>query len=62
MGVTPKKLDDPFHRHLDECEQCRLHPFNLCAVGIPLLQLEAAELQKCAPSEWPPLDDEGFPF
>jgi len=34
----PNKADafsvvDSFHAHLDECSQCREHPFNLCAVG-----------------------------
>ena len=27
---NPKNV---FYRHLDECEQCRNHPFNLCVVG-----------------------------
>ena len=22
-----------FHEHLDECSQCREHPFNLCSIG-----------------------------
>jgi hypothetical protein len=26
-----------FNRHLDECIQCREHPFNLCALGRNLL-------------------------
>ena len=25
--------DNPFHDHLDVCEQCREHPFSLCLVG-----------------------------
>lgn len=24
---------DAFHAHLDECRQCREHPFDLCGVG-----------------------------
>lgn len=26
-----------FHRHLDECQQCREHPFALCQAGERLL-------------------------
>lgn len=37
------KAMDLFHRHLDSCEQCEKHPFDLCEVGLPLLL-------KCAPS------------
>lgn len=28
---------DVFHAHLDVCQRCREHPFNLCPVGAPLL-------------------------
>lgn len=28
---------DKFHAHLDECEQCRDHPFGLCPSGSALL-------------------------
>ncbi len=28
----------PFHTHLDACQRCRDHPFDLCAVGDRLLQ------------------------
>jgi hypothetical protein len=28
---------DKFHTHLDVCEQCEQHPFNLCAIGHELL-------------------------
>jgi hypothetical protein len=27
-----------FHDHLDECEQCREQPFNLCATGDRLIK------------------------
>ena len=27
-----------FHDHLDECEQCREHPFNLCEEGARILE------------------------
>lgn len=29
---------DAFHAHLDECEQCRNRPHNLCSVGESLLR------------------------
>lgn len=32
---------DLFHSHLDECKQCRDHPFNLCFVGLTILKLAA---------------------
>lgn len=28
---------EAFHLHLDSCERCRENPFDLCAVGKPLL-------------------------
>lgn len=28
---------DAFHAHLDECEQCREEPFNLCPMGAELI-------------------------
>lgn len=31
------RLAGVFHEHLDQCAQCRTQPFNLCAVGLPLL-------------------------
>jgi hypothetical protein len=34
-SMTPDKW--PFHKHLDKCEQCREHPFNLCPIGAFLL-------------------------
>ena len=33
-----KKAADDYHKHLDECEQCREHPFDQCTKGIELLQ------------------------
>lgn len=30
-----------FHDHLDECAQCRDHPFELCDAGAALLEREA---------------------
>ena len=37
--TTPKPAMKDFYRHLDECRQCREHPFNLCGVGSLLMQL-----------------------
>lgn len=31
------KRRDAFHRHLDQCQQCREHPFDLCDEGARLL-------------------------
>lgn len=28
---------DKLHRHLDVCEQCEQHPFDLCPIGAKLL-------------------------
>lgn len=33
-----------FHDHLDGCEQCANHPFELCDEGARLLDLAAAEV------------------
>ena len=27
-----------FHAHLDDCQQCRVHPFRLCSTGESLLR------------------------
>jgi hypothetical protein len=37
-GTTVDKAIDKFHSHLDVCEQCRNHPFNLCPTGATLLR------------------------
>jgi hypothetical protein len=39
--VTSRTRAD-FHAHLDVCEQCANHPFELCKVGAELLELAAA--------------------
>jgi hypothetical protein len=31
-------LQEAFNKHLDTCEQCHGHPFNLCSVGRILLE------------------------
>lgn len=33
-----------FHAHLDECQQCANHPFELCSEGARLLGLAAADV------------------
>lgn len=30
-------MENKFHEHLDICEQCEQHPFNLCPIGAELL-------------------------
>lgn len=42
-------LSYDFHRHLDNCAQCREYPLNLCPAGHILL-IEATSLIK--PSNW----------
>jgi hypothetical protein len=42
-----------FHAHLDGCEQCANHPFELCKVGAELLELAAAsafEISEASPA------------
>jgi hypothetical protein len=36
---------DSFYKHLDECRQCREHPFALCAAGSILLRGAAIDAQ-----------------
>ena len=35
-----------FHAHLDICEQCRKHPFDLCEVGAKLLKEAAVVVEE----------------
>lgn len=44
MTRQPDSIDH-FHAHLDVCEQCRNHPFNLCRKGYVLLVAAAAVSQ-----------------
>lgn len=44
-GFGPTALG-AFHAHLDVCGQCRDHPFDLCHVGVPLLQAVAPSADK----------------
>lgn len=34
---------DRFHQHLDGCQQCERHPFDLCGIGAALLMATATE-------------------
>ena len=36
-GATVEDFVGQFHAHLDECETCREHPFDLCPIGHRLL-------------------------
>lgn len=36
--LVVSKARTAFHDHLDSCQQCADHPFNLCAVGARLLE------------------------
>lgn len=39
LGNEEVNMDriERFHKHLDECQQCREQPFNLCSLGADLL-------------------------
>ena len=34
---------EAWYKHLDECQQCEEHPFELCAVGVKLIALAILE-------------------
>jgi hypothetical protein len=36
-----------FHEHIDSCEQCRNHPFELCSAGLILLNAAAKGEKPC---------------
>jgi hypothetical protein len=42
------KEDDvsEFHAHLDRCSRCEKRPWDLCPVGLDLLQAAGAEISK----------------
>lgn len=42
-------MTNDFHAHLDECAQCREHPFALCSVGAESLQAEVDATQASNP-------------
>lgn len=31
-------MNNPFHDHLDECDQCRNHPCDLCPDGLKIIK------------------------
>ncbi len=37
LARPPEVELDAFHAHLERCERCRSHPFNLCTDGRVLL-------------------------
>lgn len=41
-----RKTHADFHAHLDECRQCREHPFALCSTGRELLGHTAGTPEK----------------
>lgn len=41
---------DRFHAHLDVCQQCREHPFQLCAYGMVLINVAATEIAQAGGS------------
>jgi hypothetical protein len=43
-----------FHSHLDDCRQCREHPFDLCAVGNKLLTHAGEEAHRIAAEVFDP--------
>jgi len=36
-----EKRQQDFHAHLDRCDHCARHPFDLCAIGAALLMATA---------------------
>lgn len=49
------RVRDDFHRHLDRCQQCSNHPFDLCTEGAKLLELAGAPEREIelAQIKWP---------
>jgi len=47
---------DDYHEHLDECEQCREHPFNQCPTGNELLRKAGTYAMKKLGQHCPPAD------
>lgn len=39
-------FQDAFHKHLDTCQQCREHPFELCREGDVLIRAAGIEIQR----------------
>jgi hypothetical protein len=47
------RLIPAFHEHLDQCAQCRNHPFDLCDTGATLLRLAATRIPRMIVTEEP---------
>lgn len=45
-----------FHAHLDVCEQCANHPFELCGEGARLLELAAGDAAGIEVAWFDPID------
>jgi hypothetical protein len=43
VDINYRPDPDKFHKHLDECKQCRDNPFDLCPVGHVILTGELTE-------------------
>ena len=50
INSLERSLLDGFHRHLDECAQCRNHPFDLCIDGALLIRTWWAVFSQPKPS------------
>ena len=44
--MTKNLFIDAFHAHLDECQQCRDNPTNLCETGAILLQMTPLDTKR----------------
>ncbi len=47
-GETFEELTVKFHAHLEGCNQCRNHPFNLCNTGAGIMQ-QVAQVTPASP-------------
>lgn len=39
--------EDRFHKHLDECEQCRTQVFDLCPIGAAYIMRAVVAMKIC---------------
>jgi hypothetical protein len=44
--IPQASASDLFHTHLDQCAQCREHPFDLCAEGAILIMRAGSDIHK----------------
>ena len=40
------KASEEFHKHLDECKRCENNPFDLCRIGMQLIEQVREELEE----------------